>query len=65
MSTGYLTLVSSCIIVALSMFGCLAGYKQVKCLLLSYIVFIFFFVILVVGGVLAYIFRTQVVHTIR
>ena len=43
-----------------------AGYKQVKCLLLTYIVFIFlFFVILIVGGVLAYIFREQVVSTIQ
>ena len=37
-----------------------------KCLLLTYIVFVFlFFVILVVGGVLAYIFREQVVNTIQ
>ena len=43
-----------------------AGYKQVKCLLLTYIVFVFlFFVILLVGGVLAYIFREQVVNTIQ
>ena len=43
-----------------------AGYKQVKCLLLTYMVFSFlFFVILLVGGVLAYIFRDQVVNTIQ
>jgi len=66
MSTGYTTLISACFIVSLSVFGCLAGYKQIKCLLLTYIVFIFlFFVILIVGGVLAYIFREQVVNTIQ
>lgn len=66
MSTGYVTLISSCFIIILSMFGCIAGYKQIKCLLLSYIVFTFLlFVICLVGGVLAYIFRTQVVHTIQ
>ena len=37
-----------------------------KCLLLTYIVFVFlFFVILLVGGVLAYIFREQVENTIQ
>jgi len=66
MATGYTTTVSACFIIALAMFGCLAGYKQVKCLLLTYIVFVFlFFVILLVGGVLAYIFREQVVNTIQ
>lgn len=43
-----------------------AGYKQIKCLLLSYIVFTFLlFVVCLVGGLLAYIFRTQVVTTIQ
>ena len=42
-----------------------AGYKQVKCLLLTYIVVCFLWVVvLVVGGVLAYIFRQQVADTI-
>merc|ERR1719445_379188 len=66
MSTGYTILISACFIVVLSMFGCLAGYKQVKCLLLTYVVFVFlFFVILIIGGVLAYIFREQAVNTIQ
>ena len=43
-----------------------AGYKQVKCLLLTYTVFmLLLFVVMVVGGVLAYIFREQVTETIR
>ena len=37
-----------------------------KCLLLTYVVFVFlFFVILIIGGVLAYIFREQAVNTIQ
>ena len=44
----------------------LAGYKQIKCLLLTYTVFMFLlFVVMVVGGVLAYIFREQVENTIK
>ena len=43
-----------------------AGYKQIKCLLLTYTVFmLLLFVVTVVGGVLAYIFREQVKNTIR
>ena len=43
-----------------------AGYKQIKCLLLTYTVFMFLlFVVMVVGGVLAYIFREQVENTIK
>ena len=43
-----------------------AGYKQIKCLLLTYTVFmLLLFVVMVVGGVLAYIFREQVKNTIR
>ena len=43
-----------------------AGYKQIKCLLLTYTVFmLLLFVVTVVGGVLAYIFREQVTETIR
>jgi len=66
MSTGYVTLISSCFIIILSIFGCIAGYKQIKCLLLSYIVFTFLLcVVCLVGGLLAYIFPTQVVTTIQ
>ena len=43
-----------------------AGYKQIKCLLLTYTVFmLLLFAVTVVGGVLAYIFREQVKNTIR
>ena len=43
-----------------------AGYKQIKCLLLTYTVFMFLlFVVMAVGGVLAYIFREQVENTIK
>jgi len=66
MDTGYTILIASCFIVGLAVFGCVAGYKQIKCLLLTYTVFmLLLFVVMVVGGVLAYIFREQVKNTIR
>jgi len=66
MDAGYTILIASCFIIGLAAFGCIAGYKQIKCLLLTYTVFMFLlFVVMAVGGVLAYIFREQVENTIK
>merc|ERR1740128_932538 len=66
MNTAYIIVISSCILIFLSIFGCFSAFKEVKCLLLTYVVFmLLLFVILVVGGVLAYIFREQVSNTIQ
>jgi len=66
MNSSYIIVVSSCIILFLSMFGCFAAFKEVKCLLLTYFVFmLLLFIILLVGGILAYIFREQVSNTIQ
>ena len=61
----YIIIVVSSLLIFLSMFGCFAAVKEVKCLLLTYSVFMLLvLVILAVSGVLAYIFREQVVNTI-
>eukprot|EP00092_Neocalanus_flemingeri_P030403 GFUD01033003.1.p1 GENE.GFUD01033003.1~~GFUD01033003.1.p1 ORF type:complete len:248 (+),score=55.71 GFUD01033003.1:252-995(+) len=66
MNTTYIILFSACIIILLSMFGCFAAVKEVKCLLLTYFTFmLLIFVILTVGGILTYIFREQVGNTIK
>merc|ERR1719471_715132 len=66
MDAGYTILIASCFIIGLAAFGCIAGYKQIKCLLLTYTVFMFLlFVMMAVGGELAYIFREQVENTIK
>merc|ERR1719474_2234098 len=66
MNSAYIIVVSSCIILFLSMFGCFAAFKEVKCLLLTYFVFmLLLFIILLIGGILAYIFREQVSNTIQ
>ena len=64
--TAHIIIVISNLIIILSLFGCFAAVKEVKCLLLTYSVFsLLTMVILGVGGVLAYIFRDQVVNTIQ
>ena len=64
--TAHIIIVISNLIIILSIFGCFAAVKEVKCLLLTYSVFsLLTMVILGVGGVLAYIFRDQVVNTIQ
>jgi len=66
LNTTYIILISSCIIILLSFFGCFAAVKEVKFLLLTYFIFmLLLFVILSVGGILAYIFREQVSNTIQ
>merc|ERR1719206_621797 len=53
-------------IIIISFFGCFSAYKEVKCLLLTYFVFMsLLFVILFIGGILSYIFREQVSNTIQ
>ena len=64
--TTFIIIVTSNLIILLSVFGCFAAVKEVKCLLLTYAVFmLLLLVILSVGGVLAYIFREQVKNTIQ
>ena len=66
MNTAYIIVIASCFIIFLSIFGCCAAFKEVKCLLLTYFVFMsLFFVILMIGGILAYIFREQVSNSIQ
>ena len=65
-SASFIILVASNLMILLSVFGCFAAIKEVKCLLLTHAVFmLLLLVILSVGGVLAYIFREQVVNTIQ
>ena len=64
--TTFIILVASNLMILLSVFGCFAAIKEVKCLLLTHAVFmLLLLVILSVGGVLAYIFREQVENSIK
>ena len=57
----YIVLVVSIVLTLLSVFGCFAARKEIKCFVLTYfVVLLLFTVVLVIGGVLAYVFRGQV-----
>jgi len=62
----YIVLVVSIVLTLLSVFGCFAARKEIKCFVLTYfVVLLLFTVVLVIGGVLAYVFREQVEWTMR
>lgn len=66
MDATYIILVVSAVLTLLSCFGCFAARKEIKCFVLTYfIVLLLFTVVLVIGGVLAYVFREQVEWTMR
>jgi len=66
MDTTYIIIASSTIMILLSCFGCFAAMKEIKCFLLTYnVLMLLLFVILMVGGTLAYIFREQVEWTMK
>lgn len=61
MDATYIILVVSAVLTLLSCFGCFAARKEIKCFVLTYfVVLLLFTVVLVIGGVLAYVFREQV-----
>ena len=64
MDATYIILVVSAVLTLLSCFGCFAARKEIKCFVLTYfVVLLLFTVVLVIGGVLAYVFREQVLKT--
>jgi len=66
MDATYIILVVSAVLTLLSCFGCFAARKEIKCFVLTYfVVLLLFTVVLVIGGVLAYVFREQVEWTMR
>ena len=65
-NTTYVVLVSSTLLILLSGFGWFAAIKEIKCFLLTYFVALLLLsVILMVGGVLAYVFREQARFRVR
>merc|ERR1719264_1020716 len=66
MDATYIILVVSAVLTPLSCFGCFAARKEIKCFVLTYfVVLLLFTVVLVIGGVVAYVFREQVEWTMR
>jgi len=61
MSATYIMIGCGCFAIALSILGCVGAIKEIKAGLLSYFVFMLvMFVVLVVAGILGYVFRNQI-----
>lgn len=61
MSAAYILIATGFIVMIISVVGCLGAMRDVKCLLLTYFIILFMiFVIMLVGGILAYVFKNEV-----
>lgn len=66
MSAAYIMIISGSVSTIISIVGLVGAAKETKCLLISYFIILFLlFVVLLVGGVIAYVFRHQVENTMR
>lgn len=66
MSAAYIMIIGGAISACLSLIGFIGALKETKCLLLTYFILVFLiFVVLLIGGVLGYVFRHQVESTMR
>lgn len=62
----YVLLVAGIIVALTSFFGCLGASREVKCMLLTYFIIVFLlFVTILIGGVLAYVFREKLMNTLE
>lgn len=62
----YVLIVAGVLVVFVSLVGCLGAVKEVRCMMVTYFITLFLmFVVLVIGGVLGYVFRDQVEDNIR
>jgi len=66
MSAAYVLIAVGAITTILSLIGCLGSLTEKRLLLLAYFVFVLLmFVVLLIGGVLAYVFRQQIADTMK
>eukprot|EP00096_Caligus_rogercresseyi_P009187 TRINITY_DN3074_c0_g1_i1.p1 TRINITY_DN3074_c0_g1~~TRINITY_DN3074_c0_g1_i1.p1 ORF type:complete len:261 (-),score=14.88 TRINITY_DN3074_c0_g1_i1:607-1389(-) len=66
MFSTYITMIVGIVAIFVSLLGCYGAQKDTKYILLTYFISIFFLsVVLVIGGVLSYVFRDQVKHNLK
>jgi len=66
MSAAYVLIAVGAITIILSLIGCLGSFTEKRVLLLGYFVFVLLmFVVLLVGGVFAYVFRAQITSNMK
>merc|ERR1719216_433356 len=63
MSAAYTLIAVGAITIIISFLGCMGSFAENRILLLTYFVFVLLlFVVLLIGGVLAYVFRYQIAN---
>ena len=56
-----LLIAAGVVVAIISFLGSLGAYKEIRCMLLTFFVILFFiFVLMLIGGILGYVFRNQV-----
>jgi len=62
----YVLIATGILVSVISCFGCFGSAKEVRCMLVTYFIFVFLiFVTMLVGGILGYVFRAKVETTLR
>ncbi|XP_022693168.1 uncharacterized protein LOC111262833 isoform X2 [Varroa jacobsoni] len=60
-SSAAILIATGCIVTFVSLLGCLGAFKEIKCMLLTFFVILFMlFIVMMVGGILGYVFRNEV-----
>uniref|UniRef100_A0A023FAZ5 Tetraspanin n=1 Tax=Triatoma infestans TaxID=30076 RepID=A0A023FAZ5_TRIIF len=66
MGAVYIIIATGAIVSLIAFFGCLGAIKEIKCMLLTYALFLFIvLVVMLVGGILGYVFRGKVRHSME
>ncbi|XP_068247130.1 tetraspanin-9 [Palaemon carinicauda] len=66
MNAAYILIATGCLIFFVSFLGCFGALKEIKCMLLTYFIFVLLlFVILLIGGILGYVFKDKAGTTIK
>ncbi|XP_037086800.1 CD151 antigen-like [Pollicipes pollicipes] len=64
-SSAYILIATGAIVSLVAFLGCLGAVKEIRCMLLTYfIILLVLFVVLLVGGILGYVFNERVEDTI-
>lgn len=65
-TAAYILIATGCIIFFVSFLGCFGALKEVKCMLLTYfIIVLLIFIILLIGGILGYVFKDKAQTTVH
>lgn len=66
LNAAYVLIATGCLSVTIASFGFYGAVKRVKCLLFTYFMLVLaLFIIIILGGVLSYVFRAEIKHHLK